>query len=405
MSFTVPYKEVNNALNQMKAVVPAKNYLCLSTIGGKLTIAGIYGTWIARAVIDTDTDDEILASVSFADMRRILDGFRDQNLTLSCDGNNVSINGLPVTTKYDIGNSLEFLDFLDNGELTPLGGFRIPREELTTLVDNAAAFTDRAYDDLALASMTLKMLDNRTVEITSMNGHQFFYDRLQDVNLPGLKRGAVYMIGTPRILLWWLKKLPKKASVVEIRTNGSHIFFRSDRHVLRVSLVKSSAGTMEYPDYTPFIATFIDEREHEAKAVFWTSDLVTALKQLSPYVDESCRSVLLDFSTGTFAVHGASNGKEISVPHVFSGSIDEYDGKSVNRIAFPLFELLNAVTRLDEERVSMEFTTTEGPMRLKTARRDMFIIVMPIKILPTYTYTYEVADEDGQCEHLHEAVA
>ena len=409
MSFTVDFKAFDNALCQIKSILPAnakKQHIWLSILDSKLTIAaaGVNG-WTASAVLGAVTNDEMLVAVPLADLKNAIKPFKGKSLTFSCKGDKLSVNGLHVETHLNADGRAEFLEVLDTEfiDIMLIDGFRISRKEITDFVEDALSCVAEGEDNSTLTSLCLTMIDNHTAEFACMDGHHFFSTRMENVRFSGLELGQKYLIDTPRILSLWLNKLSKKAIGLEIRTNGSQMFFFSDEgDVLRVNLKKTDIDTT-YPDYAFMCAGFNENREHKAEAGFWVSDLLSAKLRLAPYANSEQAGLYMDFNTGQLSVvdrvdddirNEDANWSVIpesvmKVDHYFTGSIindawtERFEDRIrvVNGTTFNFKTFFEFVQRMGTTRIILDFITMERPVRLRSPYGDKFFVVMPTLVM------------------------
>ncbi len=159
----------------------------------------------------------------------------------------------------------------------------------------------------------------------------------------------------------------EKNSTIGIASVGSHAFFQRDGLLLSVKLADEK--------FAPWAKVI--PQKHIRRVVVSRALLVDALKRISLVASDKSGSVRLDLSPGTLKIQSEN-------PDVGEGSEElevDFAGDPL-QIAFNARYILDVITALTSDDVSIELNDDRDPCVLKPANTDQDFIglVMPMKI-------------------------
>ena len=243
------------------------------------------------------------------------------------------------------------------------------------------------------------------VEITSLDGHKLHHNTIYALDLASaIGTGRTLLLDKAHDILRWIKALPKAAGSLSFDINGAGAL-RLEAAGLRCEAVS------KYGDFMELDQIYARFREIEAEAVFDGKKLIDALKQCKPYLNNyHPRAVYFDFDENqgarlyipphTPAIRHEDkpnfehDGFSLDLPCLYRGDLKTfYQGKTINRIAYPWQNLLDLVRLTPGKDISLQFTTMEGPSKIFGEDENSFYVLMPMKILDDIKYEDEAETE------------
>ncbi|WP_029896506.1 DNA polymerase III subunit beta [Desulfohalovibrio reitneri] len=379
--------DIIEGLHKSSNIIPAKTGAAfLRTIwmkaeGDTLRIMSTDSNLEFTGAYPATVQEEGLAGVqgrSFYDLvRKLPPG--EITVRTEAEGSNLLIEQGKRKYKLPTNDPTWFQKFSDHPES---GGVYWSGDFLQELIDRVSYCISDEDTMEAIACMNVVPVDGengKSIRALGLNGHQFaMLGFTNDDIVDMLPEGGML------IQKKYLTELKKWLSgeEIEMALDDKRLFFRTRDQVETFSLPLSF---YQYPDYTTFLSKVSDDAQ--GSLTLDREELADSLDRILIFNSENNRTVSFSFENGEMQLF--SQGQDVgtaneTLPVEFSGGLD--------KIAFPTRNLIEILSHFNSERVTFNFTGSEGPCGIRGEDDpEYLVIIMPMKIVEETYYTEEEA--------------
>lgn len=364
--------------NALQSVKPALNLKGKAYLNDSVTIEA--------------TDDSILITTENNDARIVsrvpaevsapasIDGLNYQALDSAAkSAKSAKVADATLSTDFDVifkGAATQKIEPAKHGtrsiskpvESFPQNCLEVDRAELLRVVERMAFCAgDASHDGLSCIQLDFS---NSRLLMSALNGHQCYSLTLQGEQYSSFSPGGNATLPRPGQFAQWLKVIPKSEKTIRLSATERHFF----------AVSQNSVYTSVFAPYKAIdISNFMVRRERESKSgvTFARSSLISMLKTLAPSISSNDRSIVFQFDACKCSIMTHNRRASAEMPCEFYGDID--------RIAFPLKNLLQIAENTAGDLITLEFTHGEGPCFIGDGWRGLYVI-MPMKILQSWQY-------------------